>query len=328
MLAPNLSSYYNDRASFVNPMYLKKAQSEKPCLYKVPYDKDDHANIFSPNCDKTLILEDESRSKLDKDLNIIDIDWQSRLEHKMDKPITHEITVLIKDLLMPLAEKTRANASEFEYFLKEEMFEDLQDIAISELKKLIEKSKGKSVETKFDKPPVVRQTNAIKVPKPSVLGKQTPFSNSLKKRNFSKPRLVTKTDVRKGLSKPVTPQNLPQTQTGKKAKINKNLKFVKDQLCSSCELGKAKRSSFKSLTVTRSKKLLDLLHMDLCGPMRIESINGKKYILVIVDDFSRYTWTLILRSKDETPEVLKEFLKMIQRKLQAQVITVQTDRGT
>ncbi|GKA29573.1 retrovirus-related pol polyprotein from transposon TNT 1-94 [Tanacetum coccineum] len=50
--------------------------------------------------------------------------------------------------------------------------------------------------------------------------------------------------------------------------------------------------------------------------------------LVIVDDYSRYTWTLFLRSKDETPEVLKDFLTMIQRNLQAQVITVRTDRGT
>nr|GEV44518.1 integrase, catalytic region, zinc finger, CCHC-type, peptidase aspartic, catalytic [Tanacetum cinerariifolium] len=72
-----------------------------------------------------------------------------------------------------------------------------RDIAISELKKLIEKSKGKSVETKFDKPPVVRQTNAIKVPKPSVLGKPAPFSDSLEKRDFSKQRSITKTDANK-----------------------------------------------------------------------------------------------------------------------------------
>nr|GFA51900.1 putative ribonuclease H-like domain-containing protein [Tanacetum cinerariifolium] len=73
---------------------------------------------------------------------------------------------------------------------------------------------------------------------------------------------------------------------------------------------------------------LNLLHMDLCGPMRVASINRKKYILVIVDDYSRYTWTLFLRSKDETPEVLKDFLMMVQRNLQALVITVCTDRGT
>nr|GEV27483.1 hypothetical protein [Tanacetum cinerariifolium] len=99
------------------------------------------------------------------------------------------------------------------------------------------------------------------------------------------------------------------------------LKYVKDQLCSSCELSKAKRSSFKSKVVPSSKGRLNLLHMDLCGSMRVASINGKKYILVILDDYSRYTWTLFLRSKDETPEVLKEFLTMIQRNLQALVIT-------
>ncbi|GJU18206.1 retrovirus-related pol polyprotein from transposon TNT 1-94 [Tanacetum coccineum] len=106
------------------------------------------------------------------------------------------------------------------------------------------------------------------------------------------------------------------------------LKYVKDQLCSSCEVSKAKRSSFKTKAVPSSKGRLNLLHMDLCGPMRVASINGKKYILVIVDDYSRYTWTLFLRSKDETPEVLKDFLTMIQRNLQAPVISVRTDRGT
>nr|GEX03976.1 retrovirus-related Pol polyprotein from transposon TNT 1-94 [Tanacetum cinerariifolium] len=106
------------------------------------------------------------------------------------------------------------------------------------------------------------------------------------------------------------------------------LKYVKDQLGLSCELSKVKRSLFKSKVLPSSKGRLNLLHMDLCGPMRVASINGKKYILVIVDDYSRYTWTLFLCSKDETPEVLKEFLMMIQRNLQALVITVRTDKGT
>nr|GEV85470.1 hypothetical protein [Tanacetum cinerariifolium] len=106
------------------------------------------------------------------------------------------------------------------------------------------------------------------------------------------------------------------------------LKFVKDQLFSSCELSRVKRSSFKLKVVPSSKGRLNLLHMDLCSPMRVASINGNKYILIIVDDYSRYTWTLFLRSKDETPKVLKEFLTMIQRNLQASVITVQTDKNT
>ncbi|GJX43648.1 retrovirus-related pol polyprotein from transposon TNT 1-94 [Tanacetum coccineum] len=75
------------------------------------------------------------------------------------------------------------------------------------------------------------------------------------------------------------------------------LKFVKDHLCSSYELGKAKRQSVHTKTTSRSKRRLQLLHMDLCDPMRVESINGNKYVLVIVDDYSKYTWTYFLRSK-------------------------------
>ncbi|GJX41772.1 retrovirus-related pol polyprotein from transposon TNT 1-94 [Tanacetum coccineum] len=106
------------------------------------------------------------------------------------------------------------------------------------------------------------------------------------------------------------------------------LKFIKDYLCSSCELGKAKRKSFHTKTTPSSKRRLQLLHMDLCGPMRVESNNGKKYVLVIVDDYSRYTWTHFLRSKDKTPAVLIDFLTLVQRRLHAQVRTVRTDKGT
>nr|GEW67907.1 hypothetical protein [Tanacetum cinerariifolium] len=99
---------------------------------------------------------------------------------------------------------------------------------------------------------------------------------------------------------------------------------AKDHLCSSCELGKAKRKSFHSKLTPSSKRRLHLLHMDLCGPMRVASINGNRYVLVIVDDYSRYTWTHFLRSKDETPEVLIDFLRLVQRGLQAQVRVVRT----
>nr|GFC23440.1 hypothetical protein [Tanacetum cinerariifolium] len=58
------------------------------------------------------------------------------------------------------------------------------------------------------------------------------------------------------------------------------LKFIKDHLCSSCELGKAKRKSFHSKLTPSSTRRLHLLHMDLCGPMRVASINGKRYVLV------------------------------------------------
>ncbi|GJW67805.1 hypothetical protein Tco_0122229 [Tanacetum coccineum] len=214
MLAPNSSLSYNGRPSFVNPKYLKKAQSENPCLYHVPYDKQDLANIFAPNCDETLLLEQESRSKLDKELikkydytyqnslyelftpqthksldqlyfsneirmkmwrksfvkykpnivknigfllaqasfsksrhafnlvlhnitnfkTIVDMDWQKGLDNRWQQPITHEINMLVQNLLMPLVAKTKANANEFKRALKEEMFDDLQYVQSLEKK--------------------------------------------------------------------------------------------------------------------------------------------------------------------------------------------------
>ncbi|GKB30073.1 integrase, catalytic region, zinc finger, CCHC-type containing protein, partial [Tanacetum coccineum] len=68
--------------------------------------------------------------------------------------------------------------------------------------------------------------------------------------------------------------------------------------------------------------------MDLCGPMRVQTINGKKYILVIVDDYSRFTWVKFLRSKDETPEVVIKFLKQIQVGLNKTIRYIHTDNGT
>ncbi|GKD18553.1 retrovirus-related pol polyprotein from transposon TNT 1-94 [Tanacetum coccineum] len=73
---------------------------------------------------------------------------------------------------------------------------------------------------------------------------------------------------------------------------------------------------------------LYLLHMDLCGPMRVESINGKKYILVIVDDYSKFTLVKFLRSKDETPEYVIKFLKKVQVARNATVRIIRTDNGT
>nr|GEY21936.1 retrovirus-related Pol polyprotein from transposon TNT 1-94 [Tanacetum cinerariifolium] len=79
-------------------------------------------------------------------------------------------------------------------------------------------------------------------------------------------------------------------------------KYAKEHLCSSCEQGKSKRASHPPKPVPNSKQRLHLLHMNLCGPMRVASINGKRYVLVIVDDYSRYSWVHFLRRKDKTPE--------------------------
>nr|GEU49867.1 hypothetical protein [Tanacetum cinerariifolium] len=400
----------------------------------------------------------------------------------------------------------------------EDLKAQLQDkgIAISELKKLIEKLKGKYVDTKFEKSSVIRQPNAFKSQRPSILGKPTIFLDSLERKDFSKSKSVTKNNVSNDFSKPVTAHILPlnkksvlknmnvlapgmyklhtepqlkcnpmedrvmlNNSQGKKQEVEdhrRNVKFSKNktsvttcndslnakisnvnfvyatcgkcvlnakhdmcvlqsrndvnsrtkmpivvpvstrepkriikqsvakplrktvasesnqkprnttrklyenlveiilfivdsgcskhmtrnlkllinfvekflglnhnlffvgQLCdadlevafrkSTCYIhdlkgndlltGKAKRKSFQTKTTPSSKRRLQLLHMDLYGPMRVASINGKKYVLVIVDDYSRYTWTHFLRSKDETPKVLIDFLRLVQRGVHAQ----------
>ncbi|GKD33289.1 retrovirus-related pol polyprotein from transposon TNT 1-94, partial [Tanacetum coccineum] len=106
------------------------------------------------------------------------------------------------------------------------------------------------------------------------------------------------------------------------------LKFEKDHLCSACALGKSTKKPHKPKSEDTNQEKLYLLHMDLCGPMRVASVNGKKYILVIVDDYSRFTWVKCLRSKDEAPAFIINFLKMIQVRLKETVRRIRTDNGT
>ncbi|GJR86549.1 hypothetical protein Tco_0210560 [Tanacetum coccineum] len=430
MLAPKCPTF-NGRPTFANPKYLKKAQYEKPCLYAIPHDQSDLANRLVPDREETLTLEEESRSKLNKDLvkpfdytklnslyeifkpptqhyeiqfaqaneirkkmwrksfvktkpNIFkNIDFlpvsksisksrqaynvmtnninhlkeivnQAWVKHSNDRlhlrnPTAQDMEILVKTCLMPLALKTQNDSFAFVHELKQEMHADLKyvesledeidelesdkaefsnmydmllqecvsndimcsylqsssdldeitelqclylhkvrecdclaqklseqtefvskeiytellrsfaklekhsisleialqqcqeqlkndtvckekasnvfrkereqyfeiqdlkaqlqdkNIAISELKKLIEKWKGKSANTKFDKLSVVRKPNAQRILKPSVLGKPTPFSDFLKRTNFAKKKSISKTNESKGLSKTVTP---------------------------------------------------------------------------------------------------------------------------
>nr|GEY58513.1 integrase, catalytic region, zinc finger, CCHC-type, peptidase aspartic, catalytic [Tanacetum cinerariifolium] len=84
-------------------------------------------------------------------------------------------------------------------------------------------------------------------------------------------------------------------------------------------MGKGKKKSHKPKSEYTNQEKLYLLYMDLCGPMRVASVNGKKYILIIVDDYSRFTWVKCLRSKDEAPDFIIKFLKMIQVRLKVPV---------
>ncbi|GKB18014.1 retrovirus-related pol polyprotein from transposon TNT 1-94 [Tanacetum coccineum] len=95
------------------------------------------------------------------------------------------------------------------------------------------------------------------------------------------------------------------------------LKFQKDHLCSVCALGKSKKSSHQPKAEDTNQEKLYLLHMDLCGPMRVANINEKRNILVIVDDYSRFTWVRFLKTKDKAPAAIIKCIKNIQVRLKA-----------
>ncbi|GJR35836.1 retrovirus-related pol polyprotein from transposon TNT 1-94 [Tanacetum coccineum] len=107
-----------------------------------------------------------------------------------------------------------------------------------------------------------------------------------------------------------------------------NLEGVDLLFGSPCALGKRKKSSHKPKADDTNQEKLYLLHMDLCGPMRVASINEKSYILVIVDDYSRFTWVRFLRTKDEAQEAIIKCIKNIQVRLNATIRNVRTDNGT
>ncbi|GJS25785.1 retrovirus-related pol polyprotein from transposon TNT 1-94 [Tanacetum coccineum] len=106
------------------------------------------------------------------------------------------------------------------------------------------------------------------------------------------------------------------------------LKLEKDHLCFACAMGKSMKKPHKLKSEDTNQEKLYLLYMDLCGPMRIASVNGKKYILVIVDDYPRFTWVKCLRSKDESLDFIIKFLTMIQVRLKTPVRRIKTDNGT
>nr|GEW97447.1 Gag-Pol polyprotein [Tanacetum cinerariifolium] len=377
--------------------------------------------------------------------------YKTREDKELDKVIALENKV------------KKINTKEFrkereQYFEIQDLKVQLQDkgIVISELKKLIEKLKGKSVDTKFGKSSVIRQPNAFKSQRSSILGKPTIFSDSLVRKNFSKSKSVTQNNVSNDFSKPVTAQTLPpnnksilknmnvlapgmykllkkpnQARTSQlpqdSRKTNKRVSFstgvipitsvsrpqlkrnpmgdrvmrnnsqgknqeVEDQrrsvkfsknktsviacndnlnaktlnvnsVCATCEIVLFIVESECSKHMTLNLKLIINFMEKFLGTVkfrndqiapilgyrdlvqgaimikRVYYVEGLNHNLFFVGQFcdadlevafrkSIYTWTHFLRSKDETLEVLIDFLRLVQRGLQAQLRIVRTDKGS
>jgi transposase InsO family protein len=103
--------------------------------------------------------------------------------------------------------------------------------------------------------------------------------------------------------------------------------FEKHRPCSACQARKQVGTHHHANNIMTTTRPLEMLHMDLFGPVAYISIGGNKYGLVIVDDYSRFTWVLFLQDKSETQEVLKKFLRRAQNKFDAKV-KIRSDNGT
>ncbi|GJY09221.1 retrovirus-related pol polyprotein from transposon TNT 1-94 [Tanacetum coccineum] len=104
------------------------------------------------------------------------------------------------------------------------------------------------------------------------------------------------------------------------------LKFDK-HFCNACKIGKQAHASHKAKNIVSTTRCLELLHMDLFSPSAIRSYGGNLYILVIVDDYSRYTWTRFLKTKSEAFDQFKTFSRKIQNQLGCPIVSIRTDHG-
>ena len=94
--------------------------------------------------------------------------------------------------------------------------------------------------------------------------------------------------------------------------------FNADGLCDACQKAKQRRTSFKNKTKSSIDEPLHLLHLDLFGPVNVLSISKKRYALVIVDEYTRFTWVYFLFRKDETPEIIFEHVKLMENTISSQ----------
>ena len=101
---------------------------------------------------------------------------------------------------------------------------------------------------------------------------------------------------------------------------------VEKTVCGPCQMGKQTKSSRPKVNVIATSRPLELLHVDLMGPTRMESLAGKRYIMVVVDDFSRYSWVEFLRETSEAYGKMEKLCKRLQNEKGVPIIKIRSDR--
>lgn len=104
------------------------------------------------------------------------------------------------------------------------------------------------------------------------------------------------------------------------------LKIEEGKICGECQIGKQTKMSHPKSQHQTTSKVLELLHMDLMRHMQVESLWGKRYAYVVVDDFSRFTWVNFIK-KTDVFEVFKDLCQRIQREKKSEIIRIRSDHG-
>ena len=105
------------------------------------------------------------------------------------------------------------------------------------------------------------------------------------------------------------------------------LSRVSNVVCGSCQLGKQTKAKHPGTQTSATSRPLELLHLDLMGPTRTKSLGGKRYIMVMVDDFIKYTWVILLRSKLNAPEHIEALRTRLQNEKSLKINRIRSDHG-
>ncbi|KAK1682427.1 hypothetical protein QYE76_043275 [Lolium multiflorum] len=126
----------------------------------------------------------------------------------------------------------------------------------------------------------------------------------------------------------VNMRNIKQLLKGEHIVGLTGISFEKDRVCSACVAGKQLKKKHPIKSIVTTSRPLELLHLDLFGPSHYDTLGGSKYGLVIVDDYSRYSWVFLIKSKDETHREFITFAKKSQRMYESEIKAIRTDNGT
>nr|GEV29855.1 ribonuclease H-like domain-containing protein [Tanacetum cinerariifolium] len=289
---------------FQNPFYLKKAQQLEPKLYDGNVIKNT-CTIVIPDSEETLMLAEGSHSKM-----ILNQQDPMVLEKKNSMNSSD-----------PNPSKRPTNVKVPKELPKVSME---QGLIIAALKDELRKLKGKAIAdndvTSHTIDPKMLKVD-VELIAHRLLNNRTAHSDYL--RLTQEQAAILREVVEQGKSQ--NPLNNSVDHACNGYVKNRQNQSKTDKTGHGNE---NKKKPHKPKSEDTNQEKLYLLHMDLCGPMRVASVNGKKYILIIVDDYSRFTWVKCLRSKDEALDFIIKFLKMIQVRLKTSIRPIRTDNGT